>query len=404
MTNDKSRDSGQVVWIGLVTACYSTGPSMNNSRVTDPFTFEVLEEDPASGARLGALHTSHGNVSTPVFMPVGTAGAVKALPHEWLEQLDAQIILGNTYHLYLRPGHERIQRLGGLHRFMSWNRAILTDSGGFQIFSHRELRRLTEDGAYFQSHLDGSSHFLGPEKVVDIQRALGSDIMMALDDCTEYPSAYPDTEQSMQRSMRWAGRCRERWKEGDPDQALFGIVQGGTYPELRERSVEALVGLDLPGFAIGGLSVGEPKDLMFEILERTVPLLPVDRPRYLMGVGTPKDIIRAVALGIDMFDCVLPTRNARNGCLFTSEGRVLIKGARYAEDEGPIDPDCSCPVCHRYSRAYLRHLFLVGEHLSAVLNTLHNVSFYLDMIRKIREAIAFKTYGKYLEAMEKWAD
>jgi len=370
------------------------------------FAFEVLQKDSATAARLGLLHTSHGDVQTPVFMPVGTAGAVKALPHEWLEDLDAQIILANTYHLYLRPGHERIQLLGGLHRFMSWNRPILTDSGGYQIFSHRELRRLTEEGACFRSHLDGSSHFLSPESVIDIQRSLGSDIMMVLDECTAYPCVYADAEASMKLSMRWARRGHAQWKKKRDDgrQALFGIVQGGIYPELRRRSVELLMECNFSGLAIGGLSVGEPKDVMFEILETVLPLLPSDRPRYLMGVGTPKDLARAVALGVDMFDCVLPTRNARNGSLFTSEGRILIKGARYAEDERPLDPLCSCPVCRRYSRAYLRYLFLTGEHLSAVLNTRHNVTFYLDMMRKIRESIAFNSYGKYLEAMEKWPE
>jgi queuine tRNA-ribosyltransferase len=370
------------------------------------FAFEVIRKDSATAARLGLLHTPHGDVQTPVFMPVGTAGAVKALPHEWLEELDAQIILANTYHLYLRPGHDRIQRLGGLHRFMSWNRPILTDSGGYQIFSHRELRRLTEEGACFRSHLDGSSHFLSPESVIDIQRSLGSDIMMVLDECTAYPCGYADAETSMNLSMRWARRGHAQWKEkcGDGRQALFGIVQGGIYPELRRRSVELLMECDFSGLAIGGLSVGEPKNVMFEIVETVLPLLPSDRPRYLMGVGTPKDLARAVALGVDMFDCVLPTRNARNGSLFTSEGRVLIKSARYAEDEKALDPLCSCPVCRRYSRAYLRHLFLSGEHLSAVLNTRHNVTFYLDMMRKIRESIAFNCSGKYLEAMEKWPE
>ena len=289
---------------------------------------------------------------------------------------------------------------------MSWNRPILTDSGGYQIFSHRELRRLTEEGACFRSHLDGSSHFLSPESVIDIQRSLGSDIMMVLDECTAYPCVYADAEASMKLSMRWARRGHAQWKEKRDDgrQGLFGIVQGGIYPELRRRSVELLMECNFSGLAIGGLSVGEPKDVMFEILETVLPLLPSDRPRYLMGVGTPKDLARAVALGVDMFDCVLPTRNARNGSLFTSEGRVLIKSARYAEDDRPPDPLCSCPVCRRYSRAYLRHLFLSGEHLSAVLNTRHNVTFYLDMMRKIRESIAFNSYGKYLEAMEKWPE
>ncbi len=362
------------------------------------FGFEIKYRDPTSAARLGVLHTAHGDVSTPVFMPVGTAAAVKALPHEWLEQLGAQAILANTYHLYLRPGHERIQRLGGLHRFMSWDRAILTDSGGYQVFSHRDLRKISEDGVHFQSHLDGSSHFLTPEKVIDIQRALGSDIVMVFDECTPYPCGRADAEKSMNLSMRWAARCRERWQASDDGSgALFGIVQGSVYSELRRRSVDALVGLDFHGLAIGGLSVGEPKEAMFEVLDFTTPLLPQEKPRYLMGVGTPGDLVRAVSLGIDMFDCVLPTRNARNGCLFTSQGRVLIKNAQYAEDEGPLDPECSCPTCRRYSRAYLRHLFMAGEHLSAILNTQHNIAFYLDMMCKIRQAIEFNSLGKWPE-------
>ncbi len=348
------------------------------------------------------LHTAHGDIETPVFMPVGTAGSVKALPHEWLEELGAGMILANTYHLYLRPGHELIGRLGGLHRFMSWNSAILTDSGGYQVFSHRDLRRIDEDGVHFRSHLDGSPHFLTPEGVIDIQSTLGSDIAMVFDECTPYPCSEVDARQSMERSMRWAGRCRERWRlSDDGSRALFGIVQGSVYPELRRQSVEQLGRFEFPGLAIGGLSVGEPRDEMFEVLETTAPHLPEDRPRYLMGVGTPRDVARAVALGIDMFDCVLPTRNARNGCLFTSQGRVLIKNAAYAEDEKPPDPECACRTCRRYSRAYLRHLYLAGEHLSAVLNTLHNVSFYLDMMRKIRDFIEFDSYGKWLQLTEK---
>jgi len=366
------------------------------------FRFEVLQRDSATGARRGLLHTAHGVVETPVFMPVGTAGAVKALPHEWLEELDARIILANTYHLYLRPGHERIDRLGGLHRFMSWPRAILTDSGGYQVFSHRELRRLSEVGVEFRSHLDGSRHSLTPESVVDIQRALAPDILMVLDECTQYPVSRAEAESSMELSMRWAARGRARWGGGGG--ALFGIVQGGMYPDLRRRSVEALGALDFPGLAVGGLSVGEPKDLMFEILEAVVPLLPSDRPRYLMGVGTPRDIVRAVSLGVDMFDCVLPTRNARNGCLFTSEGRLMIKNAVYADDSGPPDPACGCRVCRRYSRAYLRHLYHAGEHHAAILNTFHNVAFYLDMMRQIRDAIGLNCYGKCLEAMDKWPE
>jgi queuine tRNA-ribosyltransferase len=366
------------------------------------FRFEVLDRDGTTAARRGLLHTAHGVIETPVFMPVGTAGAVKALPHEWLEDLDARIILANTYHLYLRPGHERIDRLGGLHRFMSWPRAILTDSGGYQVFSHRELRSLSEAGVEFRSNLDGSRHRLTPESVVDIQRALDPDILMVLDECTQYPASRAEAESSMELSMRWAGRGRARWAGSGG--ALFGIVQGGMYPDLRRRSVEALGGLDFPGLAVGGLSVGEPKDLMFEVLEAVVPLLPADRPRYLMGVGTPRDIVRAVALGVDMFDCVLPTRNARNGCLFTSEGRLMIKNAGCADDAGPADPACACRVCRRYSRAYLRHLYHAGEHLSAILNTFHNVAFYLDMMRQIRDAIRLNCYGKCLETMDKWPE
>jgi len=366
------------------------------------FGFEVLHKDARTGARRGVLHTAHGDVPTPVFMPVGTGGAVKAMSNESLEALDARVILANTYHLYLRPGHERVERLGGLHKFMAWDRAILTDSGGYQVFSHRELRSISEEGVRFRSHLDGSSNFFTPESVIDIQRALGSDIAMVLDDCTAYPTGYVDAEASMELSMRWAMRCREQWrKQDDGSKALFGIVQGGVYPELRKRSAEALNKMEFSGMAIGGLSVGEPKDLMVEIVESTAPLLPWEKPRYLMGVGTPEDLVRAVAMGVDMFDCVLPTRNARNGCLFTSQGRVLIKNAAYAEDEGPLDPNCSCPTCRRYSRAYLRHLFLSGEHLSAVYNTLHNLTFYLDMMRKIRQAIELDFLGNWLEQMEK---
>lgn len=335
-------------------------------------------------------------------MPVGTAATVKALPHEWLEQMGAGVILANTYHLYLRPGHERIARMGGLHRFMAWNRAILTDSGGYQVFSHRELRRIDEEGVHFRSHLDGSPHFLTPEMATDIQAALGSDIAMVFDECTPYPCSFCDAEKSMELSMRWARRCRERWRgHDDGAHALFGIVQGSVHPGLRRRSVEELIPMGFGGLAVGGLSVGEPRDEMIEVLEATAPLLPQDRPRYLMGVGTPEDIIRGVALGIDMFDCVLPTRNARNGCLFTSRGKILIKNAAYADDPEPLDPECNCPTCRRYSRAYLRHLFLAGEHLSAILNTLHNVSFYLDMMKKIRQAIEFNSYSKWLEIMEK---
>jgi queuine tRNA-ribosyltransferase len=366
------------------------------------FGFEVLHKDAKTGARRGVLHTPHGDVPTPVFMPVGTAGAVKAMSNDALEALDTRIILGNTYHLYLRPGHERVGRLGGLHRFMNWQGAILTDSGGYQVFSHRDLRSISEEGVQFRSHLDGSRNFFTPEKVVDIQRALGSDIAMVLDDCTAYPTGYVDAEASMELSTRWARRCSDHWRaRDDGGRALFGIVQGSVYPDLRKRSAEALSAIGFSGMAIGGLSVGEPKELMYEMVECTVPLLPWERPRYLMGVGTPEDLIRAVAMGVDMFDCVLPTRNARNGCLFTSQGRILIKNAAYAEDQGPLDPNCGCTTCKRYSRAYLRHLFLSGEHLSAVYNTLHNLTFYLDMMRKIRQSIALDLFEKWVEQTEK---
>ena len=366
------------------------------------FGFEILHKDSRTNARRGVLHTPHGDIQTPVFMPVGTAGAVKAMTNESLEALDSRIILANTYHLYLRPGHERIEKLGGLHEFMSWNGAILTDSGGYQVFSHRDLRSINEQGVQFRSHLDGSKNFFTPEMVIDIQDALGSDIAMVFDDCTAYPTGYTDAESSMELSMRWAARCRDQWRRRDDGtRALFGIIQGSTYPDLRKRSAEALAELDFPGIAMGGLSVGEPKDLMYEVVESTLPHMSWEKPRYLMGVGTPQDLVRCIAMGVDMFDCVLPTRNARNGCLFTSLGRILIKNAKYAEDQSPPDPECSCSTCRRYSRAYLRHLFMAGEHLSAVYNTIHNVTFYLDMMRKIRESIELDFSGNWLEFVEK---
>lgn len=369
------------------------------------FGFEVIRKDGGTAARLGVLRTAHGDIETPVFMPVGTAATVKALPHEWLEAAGCGIMLSNTYHLYLRPGHEHIAHLGGLHHFMSWDRAILTDSGGFQVFSHRDLRHIREEGVQFQSHLDGSTHFLTPEKVMEIQLALAPDIAMVFDECTPYPCSRADAEESMLLSMRWAARCRDRWRrEAVVPGGLFGIVQGSVYPDLRRQSVEALLALGFDGLAIGGLSVGEPKDVMMEVLGATVPQLPPDRPRYLMGVGTPEDLVRSVALGVDMFDCVLPTRNARNGSLFTSRGRILIKNAAYVDDAGPLDPECGCLTCRRYSRAYLRHLFMSGEYLSAILNTVHNVTFYLDTMGKIRESIELDSFGKWLEALEKRSD
>jgi queuine tRNA-ribosyltransferase len=340
----------------------------------------------------------HAVVETPVFMPVGTAGSVKAVPQHLLEELDARIILGNTYHLYLRPGHELIRRMGGLHRFMSWPRAILTDSGGFQVFSLNELRKVSEDGVEFRSHLDGSTHFFSPEHSMDVQIALGSDIAMAFDECTEYPADYTRARRSLDLTLKWAARSKEHferhkdkrpWDENFAGKtpSLFGIVQGGMYKDLRRESAERLVEMDFPGYAIGGLSVGEPRELTREVIAETLPLLPADKPRYVMGVGYPDEIVEYAAMGVDMMDCVLPTRAARHGLLFTSEGRLNIKNKKFAEDEGPADPACECLVCRRYSRAYLRHLMAAQEPLSAVLNTLHNLAFYLETVRKVGEGI-----------------
>ena len=350
------------------------------------FSFELIKTSADSRARLGRMTTAHGEVRTPVFMPVGTQGTVKAMAPDRLEEAGAEIILGNTYHLYLRPGHDLIRGHGGLHRFMNWDRPILTDSGGFQIFSLGPLRKITEEGVRFQSHIDGSKHFLSPEKAVEIQQALGSDIMMCLDDCTPYPADRACTEKSMALTHRWAKRCRVA-KTGE-GQALFGIVQGGLYRDLRRASVEALAEIGFDGYAIGGLSVGEPKALMLETLEATAPLLPAGRARYLMGVGTPEDIVEGVHHGIDLFDCVMPTRCARNGLLFTNHGKVVIKNARYRTDQAPLDETCDCYTCRNFSRAYLRHLFIAREILALLLNTIHNVRFYLALMERIRTAIA----------------
>jgi queuine tRNA-ribosyltransferase len=356
------------------------------------FRFEVLKSDP-TGARLGRLTTPHGAIETPVFMPVGTAASVKGVTQEMLEQLDAGILLGNTYHLYLRPGHETIRRLGGLHRFMAWPRAILTDSGGYQVFSMAELRKVTDEGVEFRSHLDGRAHFLTPEKALDIQMALGSDVMMVLDECIEYPASHERARHAAARTLEWARRSREYFRlHGDAaQQAVFAIVQGGTHADLRRENADALVALDFPGYAVGGLAVGEPHALTCEITALTTERLPAEKPRYLMGVGRPEDIADYVARGIDMMDCVMPTRNARNGYLFTSAGTLHIKNTRYTEDPRPIDEACGCPVCRRYSRAYLRHLFKAREILAATLNTLHNLYFYLELMRRIRAAIAAGT-------------
>jgi queuine tRNA-ribosyltransferase len=352
-------------------------------------------------ARRGVLRTAHGDIETPVFMPVGTQGVVKALTPRDLEEAGASIILGNTYHLFLRPGDELIARRGGLHRFSGWSKPILTDSGGYQVYSLSGRRKIEEHGVQFRSHLDGSAHVLTPEKAVDIQANLGSDIAMVLDECPALPSTAEVIDKSLEMTARWAQRCRTRFqelKEKSPDsffQAQFGIVQGGTFPELRAKSAELTVSIGFEGYAIGGLSVGESTDTMYKVVEQTVPLLPAAQPRYLMGVGTPLDIIEAVARGIDMFDCVLPTRNARNGQLLTSEGPLNIKNAQFSEDDGPADPACGCYTCRHFSRAYLRHLYMAGEMTGGTLNTLHNLTFYLDTMRRIREAIAFGRFEDF---------
>ena len=371
-------------------------PSPPAKLVAMAFRFELRKKD-KSGARLGRLHTPHGIVDTPAFMPVGTQGTVKGLTQYALEELGVQILLGNTYHLYLRPGHERIRQLGGLHGFMAWPRAILTDSGGFQVFSLSELRKVTDDGVKFRSHLDGSEHFLSPEKALEIQTALGSDIMMVLDECIEYPASHEQACKAAARTFDWARRARtafaaqasEREAAGSLTQALFGIVQGGAYPDLRRESSEQLIGLDFDGYAVGGLAVGEPHELTCEMTAAATALLPVEKPRYLMGVGKPEDIPDYVRLGIDMMDCVLPTRSARHGCIYTSAGRLLIRNAKHADDSRPVDEECSCAVCKRHSRAYLRHLFMANEILGSVLATHHNIHFYLDLMRRIRQAIEF---------------
>jgi queuine tRNA-ribosyltransferase len=370
-----------------------------------PFRFTVLARDGA--ARRGEMHTPHGVVQTPAFMPVGTQGAVKAITHRDLDALGAQIILGNTYHLFLRPGDDLIARAGGLHRFIGWDRPILTDSGGYQIFSLAARRRITEDGAEFRSHLDGSLHMLTPERATDIQLQLGSDIAMVLDECIATPAAEIDARAAMERSVRWAARARDRWQRvlGDPGsandvhvtnrgQAQFGIIQGGIHPHLRTESVQATTAIGFEAYAIGGLSVGEPPETTYDVVEHTAPQLLADRPRYLMGSGLPDDIVECVARGIDLFDCVLPTRNARNGQLITRTGPISIKNARYAEDPAPPDPACGCYTCRHFSRAYLRHLYVSGEMTSATLNSIHNLYFYLDTMKVIGEAIMLGTFEK----------
>lgn len=348
--------------------------------------YELLHTCKQTGARRGRLYTPHGVIETPIFMPVGTKATVKAMTPEELKAIGSQIILSNTYHLYLHPGHELIAKAGGLHKFMHWDKPILTDSGGFQVFSLGDLRKITEEGVAFQSHRDGSRHFISPEKAVEIQTALGSDIMMAFDECAPYPADRDYVQKSLERTTRWAARCKEaHWNT--EKQALFGIVQGGMYRDLREQSVHELLELDFPGYAIGGLSVGEPKDIMYEVLDYTAPLLPENKPRYLMGVGTPDCLIEGVMRGIDMFDCVLPTRIARNGTALTTLGKVVIKNKQYEEDFTPLDPNCTCYTCTNYSKAYLRHLCKENEILSARLLSNHNLYFLLNLMSGIRTAI-----------------
>jgi queuine tRNA-ribosyltransferase len=392
-----------------------------------PAVSTSFEIDARCGAaRAGRLLTAHGVVETPVFMPVGTLASVKGVSQDILEELGVQILLGNTYHLYLRPGVEQVRRMGGLHRFMAWPRAILTDSGGFQVFSLNELRKVTEEGVTFRSHLDGSSHFFTPESSMEAQIGLGADIIMAFDECTEHPAAQERTRQSMELTLRWAQRSKNYFEQHkqevpwrvsgfqfpvsrsevtgnqkletgnwDATQALFGIVQGGMDQALRKESAERTIEIGFPGYAIGGLSVGEPRSLTREIVEATLQHLPGDKPRYLMGVGTPEEIVEYARLGVDMMDCVLPTRAARHGVLFTSAGRISIKQARYASDAGPLDANCGCRVCRRYSRAYLRHLYACNEVLAQVLNTVHNLSFYLDTMRAVRHSIALGNKAQF---------
>ena len=360
-----------------------------------PGVFQIEATDGA--ARAGVLHTGHGAIPTPIFMPVGTVGSVKAIAPDDLHALDAKIILGNTYHLYLRPGDDLVARRGGLHAFAAWDRPILTDSGGYQAFSLSELRKISEEGVLFRSHLDGSKHMFTPEKVLDIQRNLGSDIMMVLDECIPYGTDHAYTAKSIKLTTRWALRSRAAFpasltRSGEAYNLLFAITQGGFFKDLRAASVEELAAHDFDGFAIGGLSVGEPKPEMYDLLAHTAPLLPAHKPRYLMGVGTPFDIMTGIKNGVDMFDCVLPTRNARNGTLYTSLGKINIKRKEFAEDDGPLDPACGCYTCRTFSRAYLRHLYVSKELLSFRLNSLHNLTYFLDMVRAARAAI---TEGRF---------
>ena len=363
-------------------------------------TYQLIKKDKNTKARRGIVHTPHGDIQTPVFMPVGTQAAVKAMRPEQVRDMGAEIILSNTYHLYLRPGHEIVREAGGLHKFMNWDRAILTDSGGFQVFSLGSLRKITEEGVKFRSHIDGSPHMITPEKSIEIQNSLGSDIMMAFDECAPYPADRTYVKNSLERTTRWLKRCKDYHRDWER-QSLFGIMQGGMYKDLRRQSAEEIVELDLPGYAIGGLSVGEPKELMLDILDDCVDYLPEDKARYLMGVGSPDYLFEGVERGVDMFDCVLPTRIARHGLAMTSAGRVNIKNAMYERDWEPLDPECDCYTCRNYSKAYLRHLFKSGEMLSSMLLSNHNLHFLIKMMGNIRKAIE---EGRFLEYKKEFYD
>ncbi len=358
--------------------------------------FNILKGSKNSRAQKGIFRTAHGQIDTPVFMPVGTLGTVKSLTPEELVETGVQILLGNTYHLFLRPGIEVISQFSGLHRFMNWSGAILTDSGGFQVFSLAKLSKISDDGVIFQSHIDGSRQELTPEKAVSLQMAFGSDIAMCLDQCIQFPAERSDVEAALDLTTRWAGRCKDLWKQSDSSStALFGIVQGGMYKDLRERSANQIIEIEFPGYAIGGLSVGEPKALMMEMAEHTLPLLPDSKPKYIMGVGTPEDIVELVNLGADMFDCVMPTRNARNGQLITSQGTINICNARFKQDTDPPDPVCRCYTCRNYSSAYLRHLYMARELLAYRLNTIHNIYYYVQLMQQIRKAISEGNFNKF---------
>jgi queuine tRNA-ribosyltransferase len=359
--------------------------------------FKVEKKDPNCGARAGILSLPHGDVKTPVFMPVGTQATVKSLSVEDLETIGAQIILGNAYHLYLRPGTEIMEQAGGLHEFMQWKRPILTDSGGFQVFSLSELNKVTEEGVQFQSHLDGTKHLMTPEKAIDVQISIGADIMMCFDECTSHPAPHDQAAKSMRMTLDWAKRCKTQWESREimEHQALFGIVQGNVYEDLRVESVAGTVEIDFPGYAIGGVSVGESKEEMVQVVDWCAPKLPEGKPRYLMGVGPPEDLLEAIERGVDMFDCVMPTRNARNGGLFTRSGKLNIRNAQYKNDFGPLDAECNCPVCRTYTRAYLSHLFRAGEILGIRLNTLHNLHFMLDLAANCRLAIVEERFPEF---------